>query len=317
LQEKDLEQRIQNILRQYNLGGKRLLVGLSGGPDSVCLLHVLKSLSVELKLELVAAHFNHQWRVNSSNDVKFCAQLCKDLEIPLVTAAASNYNAKVRNNGSKEEHARLLRRLFFAEALKQHTCAAVVLAHHAQDQLETFLIRLIRGASLAGLCAMQEFTPPYCRPMLDCSKQDIAAYLAANNFSFMTDSTNKSMAFLRNRIRTQVLPALQAVDKRFENKALATIKNLQQENTVLDALAAKFIHQYPDQKINLLDFKELQPTLQKRVLIKLLIQTQRKFVATTWLLAEMLKFLNSPRGGQHKLGIYVAITKQSKLFWIN
>lgn len=312
-----LKTQIKSVLEQYSLQGQTILIGLSGGPDSVCLAHILHDLADSLNLTLIAAHLDHGWREDSKNDVALCIKFCNERNIPLVTRHARNYESQVKKNGSKEAHARKIRQLFFKEIQQEYSCAAIALAHHRDDQFETFFIRLIRGSSLAGLCAMQIFNAhKIVRPMLEISKLDIYEYLAANNLKFIVDQTNESLNFLRNRIRLQLMPQLTEIDVRFKHNLQATIKKLNIDNDFLEQFAKTFLAEFVTQKIELLKFQQLHKAIQNRVLITLLINAQVKFTASNMQLSEMLKFLNSPHGGRHEFGSNFCIIKSKKLFWV-
>src|SRR5579859_4278080 len=133
----------------------KIVVGLSGGPDSIFLLHLLADIRTQKNITLIAAHLDHQWRSNSAEDVIFCKKACDDLGIPFVSAQASDLSVAIKPNGSKEEVGRKLRRAFLESVAQQHNAHAIALAHHLQDQEETFLIRLIRGTTLSGLIGMR------------------------------------------------------------------------------------------------------------------------------------------------------------------
>lgn len=312
-----LKNLVKSVLEQYSLQGQTILIGLSGGPDSVCLAHILHGLADCLNLTLIAAHLDHGWREDSKNDVAFCVKFCNERNIPLITRHARDYESQVKNNGSKEAHARKIRQLFFKEVQQKYSCTVIALAHHEDDQLETFFIRLIRGSSLVGLCAMQIFSAQkIVRPMLEISKLEIYEYLAANNLNFVVDHTNESRDFLRNRIRLQLMPQLTEIDARFKQNLQATIKNLNIDNDFLEQFAKGFVTEFVTQKIELLKFQQLHKAIQNRVLIELLIIAQVKFTVSNMLLSEILKFLNSPRGGSHEFGSNFCIVKSRNLFWL-
>lgn len=132
--------------------GGTIIVGLSGGADSVFLLYALYMLRSTYNIQVIAAHFNHEWRGQAADrDEEFCKDLAQKLDIPFVRSSMSMLKNNITYNGSKEAIGRAARRTFFASAYTEYNADAVALAHHASDQIETFLIRLIRGASLLVL----------------------------------------------------------------------------------------------------------------------------------------------------------------------
>ena len=143
----------------------KIILGLSGGPDSIYLLHKLASLrNTGTIKELIAAHLDHEWRQDSAKDVAFCKQACKSLNVPFVSKKLSELNLSFK--GSPEEIGRNARRYFLEQIRTKHNADLIALGHHLQDQEETFFIRLIRGTSLSGLCAMWPKKGFYIRPLL-------------------------------------------------------------------------------------------------------------------------------------------------------
>lgn len=300
-----------------------IIVGLSGGPDSVFLLYLLNQLSQNNSIKLVAAHLDHGWRADSAHDVAWCKQLCDTLNIEFHAEHARNIDQAIKTNGSQEALGRQLRRTFFKKLSHELNADLVALGHHADDQQETFFLRLIRGTSLSGLRCMDTFSSNYFRPLLKTSKKFILEYLDTSNISYLTDPTNESPNYLRNRIRHQVLPALQACDERFDKKLESTIEHLRDEDNFLQELTKEsfekiFIHDLKKSLLlgNLKYFKTLHPVLQKRVLIYWLIQLKTHFTPQHSFLLELLKFLNSPHGGTHHMHDTWLIKKQANLFWI-
>lgn len=212
-----------------------IILGLSGGPDSVFLLHQLVLTQQTHPFKIVAAHLDHQWHPASKAAREFCARLCQQLQshtdsplrLTFISKSISDLDFQPKNNGSLEDRGRQYRRYFFQQLAQQYQPARIWLAHHADDQIETVLLRLIRGTSLTGLTGMQAEHSGYVRPLLHLPKAEILAYLAQHQLPFFTDPTNSSPAYLRNRLRQQAIPALQACDPRFAANFLRSIAQLQ------------------------------------------------------------------------------------------
>lgn len=293
-----------------------VILGLSGGPDSVALLHLLAQLQPIFKYQLLAAHLDHEWRADSEQDLLFCQELCDKLNVKLIYMQASNLNFKPKITGSKEDLGRQFRRHFFNKIAQEYQAQYVILAHHLDDQIETFLIRLIRGSSLAGLSCMQAQAGLYLRPLLHTSKQALFDYLQANNLTYMQDSTNLSPAFLRNRIRG-LLPEITQLDPRFASNFSNTLDQIQQANCFIQKLTCDTLKQVSfKQESKILDlklFRPLDPFLQNQVILAWLYTNQVSFTQTKKFVIEILKFFNSLQGGTHQIHSHWYIIKRQNL----
>ena len=190
----------------------RVITGISGGIDSVCLFYVLSELKETLGFELCAVHVEHGIRGESSRrDEEFVRELCEREGVPLRIYHERALDYARRNSLSVEEAARLLRYRDFEDALSEMKADRIALAHHKNDQAETFLFNLIRGSSLKGLTAMAPVRDRIIRPLLDCTRREIEEYVAAEGLSYVTDETNLDETYSRNRIRMTVIPELEKV----------------------------------------------------------------------------------------------------------
>ncbi len=302
----------------------RIILGLSGGPDSTFLLLILASLHKQGLIELIAVHLDHGWRPESANDITFCQKLCSNHTIQFIHTNAQKLNVPFTNNGSKEEFGRKLRRFYFEQVKQQYNAHFIALAHHLDDQEETFFLRLIRGTSLAGLRCMDAIDTPYLRPLLSIKKQEIIDYLDANKISYLIDPTNAHEDFLRNKIRKFVIPALRNCDTRFDPKFQTTLNMLKIEDTFLQHVAEKTFHEVfcHDQEHNMYygdlhRFGTLDAVLQQRIIIIWLIAAKIPFAPSTSLVEEILRFLHSPRGGSHTIGATATVHKKQKQFWVS
>ena len=192
--------------------GSALVCAVSGGADSVALLHCLRALSEELGFSLTAAHFNHCLRGEESDgDEAFVRDLCGKWGIPL-TVGRGDAAKRARETGeSLEEAARALRHGFLSAQP-----GLIATAHNADDQVETVLINLLRGTGLKGLCGMEPQSGRIVRPLLTVTRVEILAYLQENGLSWREDSSNFEDDALRNRLRHHVIPLF-----RQENPSLA------------------------------------------------------------------------------------------------
>ncbi len=301
----------------------KVVLGLSGGPDSVFLFHVLKDLHVSGNIILFAAHLDHGWRKNSQEDRDFCQNICQKYDIRFIACHVQNLDIRVKYNGSLEEVGRKLRRAFFERILREQNADLITLAHHQQDQQETFFLRLLRGSSLDGLTCMNTIDGCYVRPLLDVSKQTILDYLHAQNISYRNDPSNTSEKFLRNRIRKHILPAFKTCDSRFDQKFASTLEHIKTENTFLsdltrDMFAAIFKRDTGKKRFtgNLKVFRNISKPLQRRVILSWLVQENVSFCVRVGVIDEIIRFLSHERGGTHRLTPSWQITKKQKFFCI-
>jgi tRNA(Ile)-lysidine synthase len=190
--------------------GLSILVGLSGGADSVALTCALLDLRERTGLRIVAAHLNHQIRGDEADrDEDFVRSMCARLGIELIVERANGLDASI-STANLEERARDARREFLLRVAEHVQADFVALGHHRDDQAETVLMRLMRGAGAAGMAAMAERGPGrLIRPMLSISRAEIREYLDARAIPFVEDSSNSSRDILRNRIRAELLPMLE------------------------------------------------------------------------------------------------------------
>jgi tRNA(Ile)-lysidine synthase len=206
--------KIEKILIEQCLirSADHVLCAVSGGADSVALLVMLKQLSARLPFTLHAAHLDHCLRPESGADADFVVELCATLQVPLSSEAIDIKALSAERREGLEATGRFARRRFFEQIARDHNCSAIALAHHADDQAETVLFRLARGSGLTGLAAMRPRIGVYIRPLLSCKKTQLCDWLVANGISWREDSTNLDLAFNRNLIRHQILPALRQVN---------------------------------------------------------------------------------------------------------
>jgi len=247
----------------------RVLVALSGGADSVVLLHALKQLGHKV----FAAHINHMIRGEEAlRDELFAASLCDKLEVPLAVYKKDCPEYAMAQKLTIEEAARILRYEALEQACKAFGCQKIAVAHTENDNLETMLMRLIRGSSSYGLRGIDIQRGLIIRPLLHLRREDIEEYAKKHDLSYMTDSTNKDMCYLRNRIRHMLLPELESS---YNPNIRATLTRLSESlKTDADYFAAevrrlydKFVATHNDGiTISQAAFDELHPAILDRVI---------------------------------------------------
>src|SRR2546421_5050900 len=207
----------QSIISKALLArGQKVLLAVSGGLDSMVLLNVLCRFSKQYDWRLVVAHFNHQLRGRSSDaDERFVRQAARKLRIPFITRRADVKRFARDEKISVEMAARKLRHDFLARTARENQAAAVAVGHHADDQLELFFLRLLRGTGGEGLAGMKwrsqsssHRAVTLVRPLLGCSKTQIQQFAQGEKIRFREDKSNAALDYLRNRFRHELLPLL-------------------------------------------------------------------------------------------------------------
>ena len=225
--------------------GDGVVVGLSGGPDSVFLLYALHTLQARMGFTLRAVHVHHGIRgVEADRDEAFSEKLCAKLDIPFqaVHVAAPAYAAQ--HGLSLEEAARILRYEALEAArqqLTQATAAWIAVAHHLDDQAETVLHNLVRGAGLRGLAGMENRRNHVIRPLLSIKREDILKWLKQYDIPYVTDSTNADPHYTRNRIRSTVLPELREINPEASAHIAHSAALLREADAFFHALALQYV----------------------------------------------------------------------------
>ena len=204
---------VRRTIRRHSLAtpGTRLVVALSGGGDSMALAHALRELAAAGELIVAGiAHFNHQLRDAADADEEFCRATAAAFSWPFV-AGREDVRARAKaERRSLEDAGRTARHAFFERARLELSADAVALGHTRDDQAETFLLRLLRGAGPRGLAAMHPRNGAVIRPLLDCRRAELRAYLDERGVTFVEDETNRDGSIPRNRVRAELLPLLES-----------------------------------------------------------------------------------------------------------
>ncbi len=213
--------------------GSIIILGISGGSDSIALLNMIKNLKNDY--QIIACHMNHMIRNSKSDaDEMFVKKICKEANVKLIVKKVNIPNLSKIEKFGLEEISRIKRREFFEYNFKKFNAKKIVLAHHLDDQVETFLMRLSRGTSLTGLESIKENDGRYFRPMLDVSKDEILEYAQINNLEWREDETNKDNLFTRNFIRNKIIPLFKELNPKFNNSVNNIINIIKETNTYID-----------------------------------------------------------------------------------
>ena len=279
---------VQKIIEQQNmiLPGDKVVVGLSGGADSVALLLVLKELEKVLGFSLEAIHVEHGIRgEESKSDEAFAKTLCESQGIPFASVTV-DVPAFCKETGlGMEEAARKLRYEVF-EKLALEKDAKVALAHHQEDNAETILFQLVRGSSLTGLCGMQpvrndENGVCYIRPLLGVHREEIENYLKERGQEYCIDSTNTDLVYSRNFLRNQVIPELAQINAQAVAHINQTANHLSEIKAYMDAEVDKYWNQLAEEtpqgvEICLTEFAKLPVVLQRELIYKAIVHAAKQ-----------------------------------------
>lgn len=237
-------QLVLNTIKEYNMisPGSSVLVCVSGGADSMCLLNMLWELRNDLNVSIFAAHYNHNIRGEESDgDEEFVREYCKALCVPLFVGSGDvTGTAKALGKGV-EETARTMRYEFFYKTAEEHSIGKIATAHNSDDNLETLLLRMCRGTGLLGMCGIPPVRDNIIRPLLALSRQQIEAYLEENHVPHREDSTNASDKYSRNKLRHHVMPVLRSVNPEVSSLAYNMTEQFRRDNGFLEELADRFI----------------------------------------------------------------------------
>jgi tRNA(Ile)-lysidine synthase len=222
-----LKRKVKQFIEHEGLleKGDKVLVGLSGGADSVALLRVLLQLGYTCE----AAHCNFHLRGAESNrDEAFVTDLCQQLNVPLQVKQFQTKAYAKKKGISIEMAARDLRYDWFARTAEKLDCAVIAVAHHQDDSIETFLLNLIRGTGLKGLRGMHPEHFGVIRPLLCVNREEVLDYLKHLKQPYVTDSTNLQTDFTRNKIRLELLPLLESINPAIKQRLLLTMDHLKE-----------------------------------------------------------------------------------------
>jgi tRNA(Ile)-lysidine synthase len=236
-------QQVRRTIRRHDLcpPGSRLLIGVSGGSDSVALVFILRELAANGGFTLAGlAHVNHRLRPTAGRDEEFCRALAARLELPIVVSHIDVADYAATEHLSIEDAARRARYAFLHRCAADLEAGQIAVGHTRDDQAETFLLKLIRGAGLTGLGGIYPRRGALIRPLLDVSRTDLRGYLTGRGESWIEDETNADLTNPRNRIRHRVIPELEASYGGVVSGSIARAASLARDDgTWLDDLAGR------------------------------------------------------------------------------
>ena len=291
-----VEEQVYNCIKKYNLinNGDIILVGVSGGPDSICLLYALNSLKEKLGIKIYVAHINHMIREEADLETKYVQNFCEKLEIEcFVKKVDVQEFAKIQKQGT-EEAGRNIRYEFFDEVSKKIGAKKIATAHNSNDKAETVLLNILRGSGISGLKGIEPIRDnKYIRPLIETSREDIEEYCEVNNLEPKIDKSNLESIYSRNKVRNDLIPYIQ---KEFNSNIIKTINRLSEvtteENEYLELITENQFRQilvgadtsvcpgYIQENQTILDLKKfnnLELVIKRRVIL----YTIRKVIGST------------------------------------
>ncbi len=279
----NLMKKVATTIQKYSMltGGEKILVGLSGGPDSVCLLHVLTSLKDDFNLDLNAIYIDHGLRPHETEtEIEFCKNLCERLCLPFTTQSI-DVNSYAQEQGMNlQEAARGLRYRIFEETAYQIQADKIASGHTADDQAETLLMNLFRGSGKKGLSGIPPVRGKIIRPLILTKRTEIERYLDEGKIAFITDSSNLKKYYLRNKIRLSLMPVLKQYNPDIIDTLSRTAEILRDEERYFEVIVTKtmmkLISRKTDVRIELFlsPFAIMDKVIMRRVLRRAIDETK-------------------------------------------
>lgn len=256
---------------RYNmpLFGRTVAVGVSGGADSMALLHVLLELKDEFAMNIIACHVNHGIRGETADrDEKFVVEACKRLGVDVRILRADVPGTAKKMHLGVEECGRRIRYDFFNSVADD---VIIATAHTLSDRSETLLLNIARGTSVKGLCSIPAVRGNIVRPLIDCTRADIEKYCSDNAIEFVTDETNFEDIYSRNRIRLNVIPELKKLNPSLERAFMRLISNAEEENDFMDGFSREILGKVKLKNgYNARLLNDEHPAVRKRVIFEII-----------------------------------------------
>jgi tRNA(Ile)-lysidine synthase len=297
---------VTDTIRRHAMltGGEKVVVGLSGGPDSVCLLVLLDQLKERFNLQLHAMYVDHGLRPDETpGEILSCEKICRQLGIPFVVRSTDVRAHAEEHRLNRQEAARQLRYHCFHEIVSKITADTLALAHNADDQAETVLMRLLRGSGPAGLSGIPVKRGNIIRPLIETERSEIELFLEQNNITYIVDSSNMRTDYLRNRIRKTLMPELRRINPEIIRSIQKTTLILQEEERYFEIIVTKTLMKLVSRKstnrleLFLAPLEMMEHVILRRVLRRALDATESLRGISFIHIEDMMNLIKSGKAG--------------------
>lgn len=272
-----MKEKVICTIKKYNLieNGDKIVLGVSGGPDSISMLNILNEIKTEFDFEIFVAHINHMIRKEADEDEKYVQEYCEKNNIKCYVKRIDVQQIANTNKIGTEEAGRKIRYEFFEEIMKKVGANKIGIAHNKNDKIETIMMNLLRGSGISGLKGIEPIRDnKYIRPLIECERQEIEKYCDDNKLNPRIDKTNFENDYTRNKIRNIVIPYIK---KEFNPNIIETIDRLSNvatdESNFIESQAQKKYQKLLIQSnkneliLKLKDFNELDKVIKNRIIL--------------------------------------------------
>lgn len=272
-----LEEKVLKTIKKFEQiqSGDTVIIGVSGGPDSICLLNILKNLQNQLGIKIVVAHINHKIREEADEETRYVEEFCKKIDVPCFVKYADIIKMAKENKCGTEEIGRAVRYEFFEEVLTKVNGNKIATAHNANDNAETVLMNIMRGSGLSGLKGIDRIRDnKFIRPIIECSRDEIEEYCREHKLDPRYDKTNEENTYTRNKIRNLLIPYIQ---ENFNPNIIETLNRMSEilyaddiyfENNVKTAYENLLEEKDENQIVlNLKKFNDYEKVIKSRIIL--------------------------------------------------
>lgn len=324
-----MEQKILETIKKYNLIEKddKIVVGVSGGPDSICLLHMLNKIKEKMNFSIYVAHINHMIRKEADEETEYVQKFCNMQGIKCYIKKIDVKKEAEKQKKGTEETGRQIRYEFFDEVLKQTNSNKIATAHNMNDNAETIVMNILRGSGISGLKGIEPIrNNKYIRPLINISREEIEQYCEINKLNPKIDKSNNENIYTRNKIRNVIIPYIK---KEFNPNFVKTLKRLSElateENQYLNEITKKEYNKIKIEKkenqiiLNLKEFNKLEIVIKRRLI---LYTINELMLSTTGIekvnIDDVIKLCNNNIGNKYLVPIknLKILVKKGKIFFI-